>query len=179
MKQSSGVLDCSGWYLDFMDEMRGFETQPASVETLKEMKSRFANAINQVDELVRLQQLGINKQCSCWDGHSAIRHEGVHASFQPLKPKKFKKIKSKLKKSRFKPAELRPVDGRAMRSQAFSVEVKLGDDVVFSRVVPEVGSPCGVATMDTQTNVRIKEILQSALGCVNTSLGIDGYTFKY
>ena len=109
MKQSSGVLDCSGWYLDFMDEMRGFETQPASVETLKEMKSRFANAINQVDELVRLQQLGINKQCSCWDGHSAIRHEGIHASFQPLKPKKFKKIKSKLKKVRFKPAKLRPV----------------------------------------------------------------------
>jgi hypothetical protein len=66
-----------------------------------------------------------------------------------------------------------------MRSQAFSVEVKLGDSVVFSRVVPEVGSPCGMATMDTQTNLRIKEILQSALGCVNTSLGIDGYTFKY
>ncbi|OTG60378.1 hypothetical protein B9T36_07085 [Acinetobacter sp. ANC 4204] len=174
-----GGFDCTGWYLDFMDEMQDFATRPTNVQTLKEMKSRFENAINQVDELVRLQQLGKNKQCSCWDGHNAIRYERVHTSFQPLKPKKIKKIKSKLKKARFKPAELRPVDGRAMRSQAFSVEVKLGDDVVFSRVVPEVGSPCGVATMDTQTNVRIKEILQSALGCVNTSLGIDGYTFKY
>jgi hypothetical protein len=28
MKQF-GVLDCSGWYLDFMDEMREFATQPA------------------------------------------------------------------------------------------------------------------------------------------------------
>ena len=174
-----GGFDCTGWYLDFMDEMRGFEDQSSNVETLKEIKSRLNNAVMQVDELVRLQQLGINKQCSCWDGHSAIRHEGVHASFQPLKPKKFKKIKSKLKKARFKPVELRPVDGRAMRSQAFSVEVKLGDDVVFSRVVPEVGSPCGMATMDTQTNLRIKEILQSALGSVNTSLGVNGYTFKY
>ena len=179
MKQSSGVLDCSGWYLDFMGEMQSFATRPTDVQTLKEMKSRFANAINQVDELVRLQRLKENKQCSSWDGHSAIRHEGVHASFQPLKPKKFKKIKSKLKKARFKPVELRPVDGRAMRSQAFSVEVKLGDSVVFSRVVPEVGSPCGMATMDTQTNLRIKEILQSALGSVNTSLGVNGYTFKY
>ncbi len=177
--QKLGGFDCTGWYLDFMDEMREFADQPASVETLKEMKSRLDNAMMQVDELARLQQLQKNKQCSCWDGHSAIRHEHVHASFQPLKPKKIKKIKSKLKKARVKPAELRPVDGRAMRSQAFSVEVKLGDSVVFSRVVPEVGSPCGVATMDTQTNVRIKEILQSALGCVNTSLGIDGYTFNY
>lgn len=106
-----GGFDCTGWYLDFMDEMREFADQPASVETLKEMKSRLDNAMMQVDELVRLQQLQKNKQCSCWDGHSVIRHERVHAYFQPLKPKKFKKIKSKLKKARFKPAELRPVKG--------------------------------------------------------------------
>ncbi len=109
--QKLGGFDCTGWYLDFMDEMREFADQPASVETLKEMKSRLDNAMMQVDELARLQQLQKNKQCSCWDGHSAIRHEHVHASFQSLKPKKFKKIKSKLKKARFKPAKLRPVKG--------------------------------------------------------------------
>lgn len=179
MKQSSGVLDCSGWYLDFMDEMRGFETQPASVETLKEMKSRFANAINQVDELVRLQQLGINKQCSCWDGHSAIRHEGIHASFQPLKPKKFKKIKSKLKKAHLKAGRICSVDGQTEWAKQFSIDIKLGNQVVFSRGVPEVGSPYELATLDTQTNLRVKETLQSALECVNTPLGVNGYTFKY
>ncbi|WP_191225561.1 hypothetical protein [Acinetobacter johnsonii] len=48
-------FDCAGWYLDFMDEMHEFANQPASVETLKEMKSRLDNAMMQVDELVRLQ----------------------------------------------------------------------------------------------------------------------------
>ena len=88
----SGGFDCTGWYLGFMGEMREFANQPASVETLEEIKSRLGNAMMQVDELVRLQQLQKNKQCSCWDGHSAIRHEHVHASFQSLKPKKIKKF---------------------------------------------------------------------------------------
>ena len=34
-----GGFDCTGWYLDFMDEMRGFEDQSSNVETLKEIKS--------------------------------------------------------------------------------------------------------------------------------------------
>ena len=177
--KNCGGFDCTGWYLDFMDEMRGFEDQSSNVETLKEIKSRLNNAVMQVDELVRLQRLKENKQCSSWDGHSTIRHEGVHASFQPLKPKKFKKIKSKLEKAHLKAGRICSVDGQTEWAKQFSIDIKLGDQVVFSRGVPEVGSPYGLATLDVQTNLRVKEILQSALGCVNVSLGVDGYTFKY
>ena len=174
-----GGFDCTGWYLDFMDEMRGFEDQSSNVETLKEIKSRLNNALMYVDELVRLQRLKENKQCSSWDGHSTIRHEGVHASFQPLKTKKFKKIKYKLKKAHLKAGRICSVDGQTEWAKQFSIDIKLGNQVVFSRGVPEVGSPYGLATLDVQTNLRVKEILQSALGFVNTSLGVDGYTFKY
>jgi hypothetical protein len=174
-----GGFDCTGWYLDFMDEMRGFGNQPSNAETLKEIKSRLNNAVMQVDELVRLQRLKENNQCSSWDGHSTIRHEGVHASFQPLKPKKYKKIKSKLKKAHLKAGRICSVDGQTEWAKQFSIDIKLGDQVVFSRGVPEVVSPYGLATLDVQTNLRVKEILQSALRCVNVSLGVDGYTFKY
>lgn len=175
--QKLGGFDCTGWYLGFMGEMREFANQPASVETLEEIKSRLGNAMMQVDELVRLQQLQKNKQCSCWDGHSAIRYESMHTYSQPLKPKKIKKIKSKLKKVRLKPAKLQLTDDRSAWAERFGIEIKLGDSVVFSHVVPEKGSPCGTRTLDIQTNMRIKEILQSALGHVNTSLGIERYAF--
>lgn len=102
-----GMRDCAGWYLEFMDEMQGFATQPANAETLKDIKSRLQNALLQVDELIRYKE---NKPLSNWNPCDMIRHEYVHASFKPLKPKKYKKVKSKLKKARFKPAKLQPVD---------------------------------------------------------------------
>jgi len=158
--KSLGMRDCAGWYLDFMDEMHEFATCPADVETLKTVKSRLDNA-------------------AYVDGRNAIHCEGVSASFKPLKPKKFKKIKSKLKKAHFKAGRIRSIGGQTEWDKQFSIDIKLGDQVVFSRGVPEVGSPYGLATLDVQANLRVKEILQSALECVNTSLGVDGYTFKY
>lgn len=170
-----GMRDCAGWYLDFMDEMRGFGTEPANAETLKVVKSRFENALLQVDELLKYEK---NKESSSWNADNLMRHECVHASFQPLKPKKYKKLKSLLKGARFKTKNLYPVDGRAARSKQFSIKIKLGDRVVFSRMVPEYGSPSGLATLDIQDNLRVKEILQSALESINLSLGCDGYNFK-
>jgi len=159
--------------LDFMDEMHEFATCPADVETLKTVKSRLDNALLQVGELIRYEN---NKQAACVDGRNAIHCEGVSAS---LKPKKLKKIKSRLKQAQLQLVKLRPYNERSASPKQFNIEIKLGGEVVFSRTVPEVGSPCGVATLDTQTNLRVKEILQSALECVNTSLGVNGYTFKY
>ena len=170
-----GMRDCAGWYLEFMDEMREFATQPADVETLEAIKSRFENALLQVGELIEYEK---NKQASCWSADNMMRLECMHASFKPLKPKKYKKVKSKLKKARFKPAKLQPVDGRSAWAEQFGVEIKLGDRVVFSRATPEKGSPYGTATTDVQTNLRIKEILQHALDFVNASLGVDSRNFK-
>jgi len=120
-----------------------------------------------------------NKASLNFNTNDAMRHGYAHSSFKPLKPKKYKKIKAKLKKARFKPAKLPSADGRSAQAEQFGIEIKLGDSVVFSRVVPEEGSPYGAGTLDIQTNMRIKEILQSALGHVNTSLGIERYAFKY
>lgn len=170
------MRDCAGWYLDFMDEMREFATCPADVETLKTVKSQLDNALLQVGELIQYEN---NKQAACVDGRNTIHCEGVFASFKPLKPKKLKKIKSRLRGAQLQLADLRPYSEQVVLPKQFSIEIKLGGEVVFSRTVPEVGSPCGVATLDIQTNLRVKEILQSALECVNTSLGVNGYTFKY
>ena len=174
--KSLGMRDCAGWYLDFMDEMREFATCPADGETLKTVKSRLDNALLQVGELIQYEN---NKQAACADGRNAIHCEGVSASFKPLKPKKLKKIKSRLKQAQLQSVKLRPYNERSASPKQFSIDIKLGDQVVFSRGVPEVGSPYGLATLDVQANLRVKEILQSALECVNTSLGVDGYTFKY
>lgn len=173
--KSLGMRDCAGWYLDFMDEMHEFATCPADVETLKTVKSRLDNALLQVGELIQYEN---NKQAAYVDGRNAIHCEGVSASFKPLKPKKFKKIKSKLKKAHFKAGRIRSIGGQTEWAKQFSIEIKLGDRVVFSRMVPEYGSPSGLATLDIQDNLRVKEILQSALESINLSLGCDGYNFK-
>jgi len=51
-----GMRDCAGWYLDFMGEMRGFGTELVNAETLKAVKSRFENALLQVDELLEYEK---------------------------------------------------------------------------------------------------------------------------
>ena len=158
-----GGFDCTGWYLDFMDEMRGFEDQSSNVETLKEIKSRLDNAKMQVDELIRLQQHEENKSVSSWNADSMMRHELPCATYRLLTHKERKKLKSKLKKSQLKAVDIRSMGDQFSPFNQSSIEIKLGDQVVFSRVVPAVGSPYGVGTTDRQANLDVQAILQSAL----------------
>ena len=158
-----GMRDCAGWYLGFMDEMREFATQPTDVKTLKEIKSRLDNAKMQVDELIRLQQHEENKSVSSWNADSMMRHELPCATYRLLTHKERKKLKSKLKKSQLKAVDIRSMGDQFSPFNQSSIEIKLGDQVVFSRVVPTLGSPYGVGTTDRQANLDVQAILQSAL----------------
>ncbi len=55
-------------------------------------------------------------------------------------------------------------------SNETSIEIKLGDVVVFNHTVPVVGTPSGIATKDVPTNLKVKEILEHALGFVDINL---------
>ena len=55
-------------------------------------------------------------------------------------------------------------------SNETSIEIKLGDVVVFNHNVPVVGTPSGIATKDVPTNLKVKEILEHALGFVDINL---------
>lgn len=54
-----------------------------------------------------------------------------------------------------------------------SIEIKLGDVVAFNHTVPVVGTPSGISTKDMPTNLKVKEILEHALGFVNINLKSD------
>ncbi|PZT84583.1 MAG: hypothetical protein DI627_15220 [Acinetobacter sp.] len=50
------------------------------------------------------------------------------------------------------------------------IEIRLDGEICFSHTVPIDGSPHGLATNDVPTNLKIKEILEHALGFVDISL---------
>jgi hypothetical protein len=54
-----------------------------------------------------------------------------------------------------------------------SIEIKLGDVVVFNHTVPLAGTPSAIATIDVPTNLKVKEILEHALNFVDINLKSD------
>ena len=53
------------------------------------------------------------------------------------------------------------------------LEIKVGGQVVFSHTVPVEGTPYGVTTNDTATNLKIKNVLENALNQVDITLKSD------
>lgn len=51
-----------------------------------------------------------------------------------------------------------------------SIEIKLGEDTVFSHIVPMAGTMYGTMTNDVPTNLKIKQILENALNQIELSL---------
>ena len=57
-----------------------------------------------------------------------------------------------------------------LKAHQTCLEIKLDGQVVFSHAVPVEGTPYGVATNDTATNLKIKNVLESALNQVDITL---------
>ena len=66
--------------------------------------------------------------------------------------------------------KLIPASGLAQEENLSNIEIKLGDVVVFNHNVPVVGTPSAIATKDVPTNLKVKEILEHALGFVDINL---------
>ena len=82
--QKLGGFDCTGWYLDFMDEMREFADQPASVETLKEMKSRKRKLVDPLQFEMSIQAEDLSGYIPAFGWEAAPPTEGQIKTLEKL-----------------------------------------------------------------------------------------------
>lgn len=66
--------------------------------------------------------------------------------------------------------KLIPASGLAQEENLSNIEVKFGDFVAFSYTMPVASTPSGITTKDVPTNLKVKEVLERALGIVNINL---------